>query len=25
MAKMNGFPQWGESIRFGWAGPESLG
>ncbi len=25
MAEMNGFPQWGESIRFGWAGPESLG
>lgn len=25
MAAKNGFPQWGESIRFGWAGPESLG
>ena len=25
MAEMNGFPQWRESIRFGWAGPESLG
>ncbi len=24
MAEENGFAQWGESIRFGWAGPESL-
>ena len=25
MAEANGFPGWGEAIRFGWAGPESLG
>lgn len=25
LAEENGFPGWGESIRFGWAGPESLG
>ena len=25
MAEANGFPGWGESIRHGWAGPESLG
>ena len=25
MAEANGFAQWGEAIRYGWAGPESLG
>jgi putative phosphoesterase len=25
LAEANGFPGWGESIRHGWAGPESLG
>ncbi|RYE97691.1 MAG: hypothetical protein EOO78_18355 [Oxalobacteraceae bacterium] len=25
LAEANGFPSWGESIRHGWAGPESLG
>ncbi len=25
LAEANGFPGWGEAIRFGWAGPESLG
>lgn len=24
MAEANGFPQWAEAIRFGWAGPEHL-
>lgn len=25
MAEANGYPGWGEAIRFGWAGPETLG
>jgi len=25
LAEENGFPGWGEAIRFGWAGPETLG
>lgn len=25
LAEENGFPSWGEAIRYGWAGPESLG
>jgi len=25
LAKENGFPGWGDAIRFGWVGPESLG
>ncbi|ODT68159.1 MAG: hypothetical protein ABS75_21570 [Pelagibacterium sp. SCN 63-23] len=25
LAERNGFPAWGDSIRYGWAGPESLG
>lgn len=24
-AEANGFPGWGEALRFGWAGPETLG
>lgn len=25
LAEKNGFPGWGEAIRYGWAGPETLG
>ncbi|MBJ3783445.1 metallophosphoesterase family protein [Devosia sediminis] len=25
MAEANGFPGWGEAIRYGWAGPDALG
>lgn len=25
LAEDNGFPSWGEAIRYGWAGPETLG